>query len=119
MKPFAFQICSATLALGWLHTGFAADSGASTNAPRPPLPAIKSLKLQPEVLTLKDGRDERRVLVWGKTEGDKMIDLTSQALLKSDSTNVDIDPQGYVRGKAKGQGEVSVTALGQTAKLTI
>src|SRR5260221_14740753 len=115
MKPFAFRICSATLALGWLHTGFAADSGASRNgAPPPPLPAIKFLKLQPESLALKDGRDERRVLVWGKTEGDKVIDLTSKAVLHSDSTNVEIDDQGYNRGKSKGEGAISFAALGQT-----
>src|SRR5260221_3540532 len=120
MKPFVFQICSAALALGWLHTGFAADSGASTNAaPPPPLPAIKSLKLQPESLTLKDGRDERRVLVWGKTEGEKLIDLTSKAVLSSNSTNVEIDAQGYIRGKAKGEGTISITALGLTAKLVV
>ena len=47
-----------------------------TPASAPPLPSIKALTLQPESLTLADGRDERRVLVWGKTEDDELIDLT-------------------------------------------
>ncbi len=114
------QICLAALAFGFVSAGLAADSGASTNsAPPPPLPAIQSLKLQPESLTLKDGRDERRILVWGKTDGDKLIDLTSRAVLKSECTNVEVDALGYICPKAAGKGEVSVTALGQTTKLSV
>src|SRR5437762_2048762 len=80
------------------HVGRAAEPGVSTNTAlsSPPLPAIRALKLQPDSLTLKDGRDERRILVWGKTKDDKWIDLTSLAVLKSESTNVEIDAQGYI-----------------------
>jgi len=98
----------------------AGEQGGSTNLPAtPPLPAIHSLKVEPDSLTLRDGRDERRVLVWGKTDGGKLVDLTSQAVLKPDSTNVEIDVLGYIRPKAKGSTEVSVTAAGQTAKFSV
>src|SRR5262249_16688578 len=94
---------------------------SSTNAPvsPPPLPSIRALKLEPDLLTLKDGRDERRVLVWGKTDSDKWIDLTSGAVFKPDSGEVEIDAQGYIRPKAKGEGQVLVTAAGQTARLPV
>src|SRR5437667_1918537 len=41
------------------------------------------------------------------------------AVLKSESTNVDIDAQGYIRPKAKGKADVVVTAGGQRAALAI
>src|SRR5206468_5614237 len=46
-------------------------------------PAIKALRLEPSSVVLKDARDERRVLVLGKTDGDKWIDLTSEAKLRT------------------------------------
>src|SRR5258707_12048552 len=123
MNRFAFQINLLALALSLSPAGFGANSSSasSTNSSTvsAPMPAIHSLKLQPDSLTLKDGRDERRVLIWGKTEGDKLVDLTSQAVFTSESTNIEIDAQGYFRGKAKSQAEVKVTAAGKTAKLTV
>src|SRR5205814_10288551 len=113
-----FQIGVAVIVATQLS--WAAEQGASTNtSATPPLPAIRSLKLEPDSLTLKDGRDERRILVWGKTEAGKLVDLTSQAVLKPDSTNVEIDVLGYIRPKVKGSTEVSVTAAGKTAKLSV
>src|SRR5437660_5436533 len=113
MNRFALELSLVALAATLAGAGFAADSGASstsTSVVAPPLPPIHSLKLQPDSLTLKDGRDERRILVWGKTDGDKLVDLTSLAVFKAESTNVEIDAQGYIRPTAKGTGEVSVNA---------
>jgi len=134
MNRFAFQINFLALALSLSPAGIGANSGSasSTNTVASthgkPLadarsseasPAFHSLKLHLDSLTLKDGRDERRVLIWGKTEGDKLVDLTSQAVFKSESTNIEIDAQGYIRGKAKGPAEVKVMAAGKTAKLAV
>jgi len=122
MNRFALELSLVGLAVTLAGPGVAADSGASStsaNVVAPPLPAILSLKLQPESLTLQDGRDERRILVWGKADGDKLIDLTSKAVLKAESTNVQIDAQGYIRPASKGTSEVSVSAAGQTAKLKV
>src|SRR5262245_15989746 len=83
------------------------------------LPVIRSLTLQPESLKLRDGRDERRVLVFGKTDQGNLIDLSSQAVLKSESTNVEIDAQGYIKAKDVGSAEITVTAAGQTTKLPV
>src|SRR5213594_823567 len=103
---FGLMICvlSATV------TGSAANSVSSATAPvpAPSLPSIRTLKLEPATLTLKDGRDERRVLVLGKTETDKWIDLTSQAAFKADSTNIEIVADGYIKPKAKGTTEIVV-----------
>src|SRR5580765_1411525 len=120
MNRFAFELSFVALAATFAWAGSAADSGAATtNVVAPPLPPIHSLKLQPDSLTLKDARDERRVLVWGKTDEGKLIDLTSLAVLKAESTNVEIDAQGYIRPAGKGATEVLVTAAGQTAKLAV
>ena len=97
----------------------AAATAANPPVAAPTMPAIKSLKLEPATLTLKDGRDERRVLVWGQVEGDRFIDLTSQAVFKSDSANLEVGAQGYLRGKGAGAGEVLVSAGNQQIKLPV
>ncbi len=106
----------------WLFTPIvvwaaAADSGSSVPAP-PPLPAIHALELRPAELTLKDARDERRVLVLGKTDQGDMVDLTAGASFQSESPAIEING-GYIRAKQKGNGEVLVTAAGQKIKLKV
>src|SRR5260370_14890061 len=97
-------------AMCWAGAGSPSPS-APAIAP-PPLPTIRSLKLEPAALTLKDGRDERRILVSGKTEGDKSVDLTLQAVLKTDSPIIQGDAQGYIRPKAKATAEVPRSPAG-------
>jgi hypothetical protein len=86
---------------------------------KPPTPAIQSLKLEPSSLTLDDGRDSRRVLVWGETDGKGRVDLTSEAVLKAGSAGVEVDAEGYIHGKTKGTAEVVVTAGGKEIKLPV
>ncbi|MBI2925960.1 MAG: DUF1549 domain-containing protein [Verrucomicrobia bacterium] len=83
------------------------------------MPAIRALQLEPAALKLEDGRDERRVLVWGMTATGQRIDLTSQAKLKAESAAVEIGEDGYLVPKAKGETTVTVTAAGKTAKLPV
>jgi len=80
-RRIAFQSCLLGTIWGGFVSGWAAGYGTSKEAvvTPPPLPAIHSLKLEPASLTLKDGRDERRVLVLGKSDADTFIDLTAQA----------------------------------------
>jgi hypothetical protein len=84
----------------------------------PPLPAIRSLEVRPAELTLTDARDERRVLVLGKTADGSLIDLTSQASFKTDSPTV-VFADGFFRAKQKGSAEVLVSAAGQKVKLPV
>ena len=115
---FALSLCLLSFSLAL--QGWAASSGSGSVAPEPPpLPAIRSLKLEPASLILHDGRDERRVLVFGQTETETIVDLTSLAVLKSDSPKVEIGPQGYIRPKSKGVAEVTITAAGRSAKLAV
>ncbi|MFO1499774.1 MAG: DUF1549 and DUF1553 domain-containing protein [Verrucomicrobiota bacterium] len=89
-----------------------------TGPPRPSLPAIQKLALTPSSLALEDGRDERRVLVWGITDAGEQIDLTSEATFQTDSPAIQVS-DGYVRPKAKGAGEVSICAAGKQTKLPV
>ena len=115
---WCFAVASASAALTFPALVAAAANTPSAPAP-PPLPPIHALKLEPASLHLQDGRDERRVLVLGVTDGEKLIDLTAQARYAASSTNLQIDPQGYIRGKAKGSAEVVVSAAGKEAKLPV
>src|SRR6187401_2633919 len=81
--------------------GNVASSNKSPEVKSPPLPAIRSLKVEPDALTLEDGLDARKVLVWGETDAKTRIDLTTQASLKSDSPNIEIDSDGFIVPKKK------------------
>jgi len=87
--------------------------------PTPPLPAIRSLKLEPDSLSLDDARDARRVLVWGETDGNGRVDLTADAKLESASPAIEVGADGYIHGKAKGEGEVVISAGGKQVKLSV
>src|SRR5262245_26777539 len=109
----------AGLSLSFAFCGAIAAFGADKDIAAPPVPKIVTLKLEPAKLALKDVRDERRVLVMGKTEARNWIDLTSEAKLKSESGAVAIDSAGSIRAKDKGKGENTVSAAGQEAKLDV
>src|SRR5438874_1395360 len=100
------RFLSFLLGLGLLH--FACTPSARANNPKvagkegapspPPLPAIASLMLEPDSITLHDGRDARRVLVWGRTENGEQIDLTEQATFQLD-TNILERADGYLAAR--------------------
>jgi hypothetical protein len=100
--------------------GFSADAKkeASTEG-APPIPSIKSLQIEPASLTLKNGRDERRVLVLGKTDSGTVVDLTSAAVLTSETAAVEVDPGKYIHAKSKGEGVIRISAAGKEAKLPV
>src|SRR2546429_76302 len=112
-----------TLALAAsLPHGRAAEGAASNkNAPppRPALPPLRSLKVEPPSLTLDDGRDERRVLVFGETAPGQRFDVTDEAVLKTESPNVEIDKAGYIHAQKQGSGEVTIAVGGLKTKLPV
>ncbi|MBU6400246.1 MAG: DUF1553 domain-containing protein, partial [Verrucomicrobia bacterium] len=85
----------------------------------PPMPPLRQLKLEPASLVLEDGRDVHKVLVLGETENRQEIDLTGQAVFKSDTAAVEIDADGYLHGAARGQARVTVSAAGMQAVLPV
>ena len=101
-----------------LLVGAAGPQNSATPLIAPPLPSIRALELRPAQLTLKDVRDERRVLVLGKIDGSNVVDLTSQASFTSESPAVEI-AGAYIRAKQKGAAEVLVSAAGQKIKLSV
>ena len=112
--------CIALTLAGSLPPAGAAETAAKNVPPsRPALPPIRSLKMEPASLTLDDGRDERRVLIFGETATGQRFDLTDEAELKSDSANVEIENGGYIRARKQGGGEVTVSAGGLKTKLSV
>jgi hypothetical protein len=112
-----------TLSLAWLGlvpmgTGTVTSPKAPELKP-PPLPPIRALKLEPGSLVLENGYDAHKVLVLGETDARKSLDLTGQAVFKSDTAAVEIDADGYVHPRAKGQARITVSAAGQQATLAV
>ncbi|HEY0547948.1 MAG TPA: hypothetical protein VGF13_00015, partial [Verrucomicrobiae bacterium] len=101
-----------------LLAGAAAPEKSTVVTPPLPLPMIRGIELRPAQLTLTDIRDERRVLVLGKTDGSNFVDLTAQAVFKTESPVVEMIG-AYVRAKQKGDGTVFVSAAGQTSILPV
>ena len=105
---------------GSLVRGRAADAaGKSAPPPRPALPPLRSLRLEPASLELEDGRDERRVLVWGEAAGGQRFDVTGEAMLKSDSDGIEIDKAGYIQPRKPGHTDVIVSLGALKAKLPV
>jgi len=102
-----------TLALAAsLSQGRAAEAaGKSPPPPKPALPPIRSLKVEPSALTVDDGRDERRVLVWAETAAGQRFDVTDDAVMKTESPEIEIGKNGYIEPRKQGKAEVTV-ALG-------
>ncbi len=87
--------------------------------PKPPLPAVRSLRLEPATLTLEDARDSRKVLVFGERTDGGEVDLTGEATLTAGSATVRVEPDGYLTGKSAGESIVTVAAGGLAAKLVV
>jgi hypothetical protein len=83
--------------------------------------AEKAVKLafEPASLTLEDGRDERRVIVWGVTKDGEKFDLSSEAKFSEDSAAVEISSDGYVHATAAGEASVRVKAGGIEGELPV
>src|SRR5580765_141091 len=107
-------VCLAGVALA-ASVRAAAPAGNTPAPPPPPLPAIRSLKLEPASLQIQNAYDERRVLVLGVTENKQVIDLTAQATFKPADARVEVDAQGYLHPKEKGASEIVVSAAGREA----
>ena len=96
-----------------------AAAAEKTQPPKsPPVPAVRALKLEPASLTLADGRDERRVLVWGETASGQRVDLTPLVKIAADEV-VEVDAQGYLRGKKKGETSLKISYENLRATLPV
>src|SRR5262245_22763137 len=92
MKCASFCVAGLVVLAGALSAFAAGDKAADKPIPpKPPLPAIKALSLNPSNLTLSDARDTRKVLVLGEREDGGVIDLTAEAKLSADSAAVAVD----------------------------
>lgn len=83
-----------------------------------PVPAIRSLVLQPDALTLADGKDARQVLVWGVAADGRRYDLSDQATFQPGAGLQIVDGR-YVAGLAEGASKVTITAAGIAAELPV
>ncbi len=98
-------------------------ANAQHDAPAPPakpaLPPLTSIKTEPARLTFFDGRDERKVLVWGETASGERFDLTEVAFFKAEEQLVRMDAQGFLHPKAKGETAVVVSVGDLQVKLPV
>ncbi len=99
----------------------ASAAGPADSAPpaKPALPPISAIKAEPANLTLEDGRDARRVLVWGQTSAGDWIDLTGEASFKTESPNVEVGSDQYIQPRNNGEGSVEISAGGQKTHLPV
>ena len=104
--------------VGTMVTGYPARESIPA-VPKPDYPSITAIEVQPARLALEDGRDSRRVLVWGKTGDGQRIDLTSEAKFHTESAVVGIDPQNFISPREEGSAEVTVSALGKSVPLRV
>ncbi len=116
MNRFAFFLVGT---LGILVSTHAEKRVDKPVPPKPPLPAIKALHLEPASLTLLDKRDSRKVLVIGERVDGGQLDLTSEAHWTAESDALEVVEDGYVLGRRAGDATVKVSAAGQTTTLQV
>jgi hypothetical protein len=97
-----------------------AERGSDKPIPAiPPVPTLRSLKLEPNRLTLLDGRDSRKVLVLGESADGSWVDLSSVARFKPESAALEADADGYLTPRQAGKSTVLITAAGKSARLEV
>lgn len=98
-----FSLCFAFQLTGWSQM----EKPASIE-----IPNITALKVHPEALTLAHARDGRRVLVSGRTQNGRWVDVTSWAVLAPTSAGVKVQEDGYIYPMMAGTTKVAVTVKG-------
>ncbi|MCA8956671.1 MAG: DUF1549 domain-containing protein [Planctomycetes bacterium] len=73
---------------------------------------ITSLQAIPDRLSLDHARDQRRILVQGRTRDGKLVDLTGRARFTADPTHLTVGADGYLTPHATGATTVRVQAAG-------
>ncbi|MDE2125666.1 MAG: DUF1553 domain-containing protein [Armatimonadetes bacterium] len=87
--------------------------------PRPKLPAITSISVQPASLVLSNIRDVRTFIVTGQTKAGYAVDLSYLAHAVCHSPCVRIDAQDFVHPVRAGRATIIVTAGGRRAVLPV
>ncbi len=108
-----------SVAIGAMWSAFAEKAPDHVIPPKPPLPAIKRLILEPASLTLTDARDSRGVLVSGERADGTRIDLTAEARFQVSGNTVKLDEEHRFHPLAAGTTTLTVSAGGASAKLPV
>jgi hypothetical protein len=119
--PLTFWMAALCVGISLPHPALhSADRGSDKPIPAiPPVPTIRSLKLEPNRLTLLDARDSRKVLVLGECADGSWIDLSAVARLKPESAALEVEADGYIVPRQAGKSAVTVTAAGKTTRLEV
>jgi hypothetical protein len=102
-----------------MWSAFAEKAPDHVIPPKPPLPAIKRLILEPASLTLTDARDSRGVLVSGERADGTRIDLTAEARFQVSGSTVKLDDEHRFHPLAASTTTLTVSAGGASAKLPV
>lgn len=80
---------------------------------------IQSLQILPETIEFSDARDQRTLLVIGRTKSGQTVDLTYKAKFEFDAKLLAMDKDHYFRGLTVGKTSIKVSAAGQQADLPV
>ncbi|HEV3339226.1 MAG TPA: DUF1549 domain-containing protein, partial [Pirellulales bacterium] len=110
--------------IGLLFLGLASAAQAEEAAGRPveKLPDGRSLvriEATPASIELKYPYDYRQLLLTGELDSGERVDVTRLVEAQVPETIVSLSPNGQVRGKADGSGEIRFTLNGQTAAVPV
>ncbi len=95
-------------------------AAADEAAPKPlKIPKIVSLSVEPASLVLEDARDDRSIIVTGRTASGQSVDLSRIARLSPDSKIITVDSVGFVHPMRAGKTLLAVTAAGQRASIPV
>jgi len=95
-------------------------TGAEAVAKKPGQPeTYTGLEVFPQSLRLTQIRDARSLLVTGVTADDKRVDLTTDAVLRSEGKVARVDSDGFINPVSQGKTTVTVTAGGLSVDVPV
>lgn len=81
--------------------------------------SFSGIEVFPAELTLSSIRDSRRVLVTGVTSDGQRIDVSSKAVVSTQSPVCQVDATGFVSPISAGEGTIVIEAEGQRAEIPV
>lgn len=95
---------------------FVANSATAAEPARPP---ITKLEVLPSSLELNGPRDERRIVVTGRSADGVAHDLTAEAVFQAATDTVSVDKAGFILPAKVGETKVLVQAAGLKAEVAV
>ena len=114
LRTFCGSLTLALLMSVFGNAPFMQNASAEDAVPaKPRLPKVTALTVLPAALTFANGRDDRSVIVTGRTAAGYSVDLSADAVLKPAAPIIKVEANGTIHPVRVGKTTLTILAAGQ------